>query len=147
MVAIYGSREARKGAELAPGRVIDVKQLSGVLLRSSRVVAGQHRLAGLKRTLLAFELARIKNLIPGLFLLCSDLGKVVLPALVALRGRVNSYAPTKCELSSRSAVIHEVFYAEVVLGFDAKAAPACQLCSVKQLVMKHCVARLFCALH
>ena len=42
--------------------------------------------------------------------LCTDAKKLerLLPMLVALRGRVESNDPKKCELSDRKAVIHEV---------------------------------------
>lgn len=42
--------------------------------------------------------------------LCADLLGLVqtLPALVAIRGRVNSHLPKKCELCDKQAVIHEV---------------------------------------
>lgn len=46
----------------------------------------------------------------ALLLLCVDARKLerLLPMLVALRGRVESNDPRKCELSDRKAVIHEV---------------------------------------
>ncbi|KAJ9525923.1 hypothetical protein QJQ45_009419 [Haematococcus lacustris] len=39
--------------------------------------------------------------------LAADLHNVILPALVSIRGRVNSHASKKCELCDKAAVIHE----------------------------------------
>ncbi|KAJ9527522.1 hypothetical protein QJQ45_025746, partial [Haematococcus lacustris] len=44
---------------------------------------------------------------------CLYLHNVILPALVSIRGRVNSHASKKCELCDKAAVIHEVVEEEV----------------------------------
>lgn len=66
--------------------------------------------AGLFETFMASNTGTTQLLLRWCVLLCSDAKKLerLLPMLVALRGRVESNDPKKCELSDRKAVIHEV---------------------------------------